>query len=266
MGKEESEKNLELLVHIDGTALQFYFDKFTTNGAVNDASKSYTQVKAAFLERFARRQEPQDVIRAATKALLDERDLLYSLDRVDALYSRAGFNEEAKYGFLRAAVTKIPPVATFAIYCGAPNYAQLASAVRDFDCGSRVFQAGPLTGEQGPSKLKEMELGKEVKLLVRPDVRVHNMKAKIDTLANQLSNLTLILKKSHAQPSRECSGDGPSGKGTFDRSCSYCSKPGHGASRCPDNPNRDRRCANCGKMAHGPETCWSKPKSVSEPR
>lgn len=38
-------------------------------------------------------------------------------------------------------------------------------------------------------------IGKEVKLLVRPDCRDQNMEAKIDNLAEELSNLTIALKK-----------------------------------------------------------------------
>lgn len=39
------------------------------------------------------------------------------------------------------------------------------------------------------------------KLLVRPDARIQNMESKIATLADQLSNLMLMMEKSHAAPS-----------------------------------------------------------------
>lgn len=42
-----------------------------------------------------------------------------------------------------------------------------------------------------------------MKLLVRLDSRVQNMRAKIGTLASKLSNLTLILKQSQAVPPAE---------------------------------------------------------------
>lgn len=88
------------------------------------------QVKAAILEKVARKEEPHGIIRNGTNAVLDEKDLLPSMDGLDALCNRTGFNIEAKFGFLRVAVTNTPPVATFAMYCWVSNYAQLLQAVR----------------------------------------------------------------------------------------------------------------------------------------
>lgn len=61
-------------------------------------------VKKVFLEKFAKREELQDVIQEARNASLNEQDLFGSSDRLDALYISAGFNEEAKFGLLRMEV------------------------------------------------------------------------------------------------------------------------------------------------------------------
>lgn len=53
--------------------------------------------------------------------------------------------------------------------------------------------------------------GKKVKLLVRPKHRVRNFKAKVDTLADQLKNLSFMLKKSQAMISGEHVVDKPIG-------------------------------------------------------
>lgn len=139
------------------------------------------------MERFARSKEPQDVIREATDASLDETNYLQSLDCLDALYTRAGFNEETKFGFLRMEFTKILPVANFAMYHGASDYAQLTRGIKDFEFGTRAFQAGACS-KSDAEKLAQKDSDKKMKPPVRPDVRFHNMEAKIDTVADQLSN------------------------------------------------------------------------------
>lgn len=50
----------------------------------------------------------------------------------------------------------------------------------------------------------------------------------------------------------------------FDKTCSFRKKPGHGADRCVENPDRDRSCANCGRKAHGMDSCPSKQKAKPE--
>lgn len=102
--------------HLDGVAFEFHIEMFTLKGSIDEAGRDYLQVRAAFLEKFSKKQEPQENIREATDAVLHEKDLLPSLERLDVLCSRAGFNAEAKFGFLRVTVTKIPPVATFSMY------------------------------------------------------------------------------------------------------------------------------------------------------
>lgn len=67
------------------------------------------------MEKFSEKMEPQDEIRDATDANLNVKDLLSSVNGIDSIYSRAGFNDEPKSGFLRVAVMRIPLVATFAM-------------------------------------------------------------------------------------------------------------------------------------------------------
>lgn len=194
-GKDQSEKAFELLSYLDEAAFEYFFEKFTVDGAINDAGKDFAQVKKAFLEKFFKKEEPQDVICEATDAVLDPNDLLLSMNRLDSVYSRAGFNDEAKFGFLRVAVMKIPAVATFAMYRGVSSYMDLKKAVKDFDSGMRAFHAVSKDTERSAGTWLGNQEEKDMKLLVRPDARVQNMEAKIDTLADQMSSLTLLMKK-----------------------------------------------------------------------
>lgn len=69
----------------------------------------------------------------------------------------------------------------------------------------------------------------EAKLLARMDARANNIKAKINTRADKLANLTLIIQKGHDQQVQDNIGrQQRSGTGEIG-DCPYCSKPGHGA-------------------------------------
>lgn len=102
----------------------------------------------------------------------------------------------------------------------------------------------------------------DVKLLGRPDSRTQNMESKINTRGDELSNLTLMMKKTQAGSSKDHLDYKQYSSMSYENSFSHCNKQWHVANRCPENPNRYRRWPNCGKMVHGPETCLSKPKAA----
>lgn len=104
----------------------------------------------------------------------------------------------------------------------------------------------------------ETNTPKDVKLIVRPDAGVVNMKAKIDTPADQISNLSLVLKKSESMRTKDRAGTGSSGHTGYDRGYSHCKKPGNGANQYAENPNRELYCPNSGKMSHGPKSVGRK--------
>lgn len=180
-------------------------------------------MKQAFLEQFAAQVEPQNVIREATEGMLDGNNLSESLDRLDGLYCRAGFHEKARFGFFCMAVTKIAPLATCAMYRGVSSYDQLVKGVREYVSGTKSFQANPVISTE-----KELKHGGDmsnVKHLVRPDARVQNMETKMDTLADQLANFTLILRRGSSKRTVDRAGEIRDQYGGFEKGCSYCQKP-----------------------------------------
>lgn len=127
--------------------------------------------------------ERLDVICEATDAALVEENLSEFLERLYSLYTRAGFNEGAKLGFLRIAVTKSSALATFSTSREVRAYAQLYLAVKDYVRGTSVFHATTASTEVDALVPGRNNL-KEVKLLVRQDARVVRVEAKIDILAD----------------------------------------------------------------------------------
>lgn len=82
-----------------------------------------------------------NVIQKAVGTVLDQGNLLSSVDCLDQKDHRAGINEEAKFGFSRVVVMKIRPVAKFATYHRASSYEWLKRTVKDFDRGPGTFKS-----------------------------------------------------------------------------------------------------------------------------
>ena len=72
---DNDQNALELLAHLDGQALQIFFDRFTSDGNLLEKTKDFTVVKAVFIELFDQKKEPQEVIRRAIEAGLDAENL-----------------------------------------------------------------------------------------------------------------------------------------------------------------------------------------------
>lgn len=87
------------------------------------------------------------------------------------------------------------------------------------------------------------------------------MKGKIDTLSDQLAELSLLVKNQSANSTREgAMGDSVQGYRENDHFCSYCQKPVHGANWFAQNPNQNKKCSIGGKTVYDETTCWSTSK------
>ena len=186
---------------------------------------------------------------------LDSKDLLGSLRTMERLFDEAGFNDAAKFGMLRSAVMDHLYLAQFAIYRGANSYDDLERAVKDFWVGLQAFQSSAVYASYAAGGLstdwfRDMGIVPAKKVLLPSNARSANVESKVDALADQLSQLSLLIKKQTTQPG------GPPGERT--RLCSFCKKEGHAANRCPSNPHLDSMCARCGKKDHAKATCWAR--------
>lgn len=76
----------------------------------------------------------------------------------------------------------------------------------DLDSGTCAFGTVSTVLYTG-NEVLEKQSGKEIKWLVPPDFRFQNMEAKIDTLADQLPYLFLVLKKGQTGPSKNHAAD-----------------------------------------------------------
>lgn len=85
----------------------------------------------------------------------------------------------------------------------------------------------------------------------------------IDTIAHQLTNVTLIRKKSHHQKVQKLPAHNQSCGLVGIKHCSFCCQPGHGAKKCSANQNGNNRCDNFRKLGDGVETCLSRPNLLT---
>lgn len=95
---------------------------------------------------------------------------------------------------------------------------------------------------------------------MRPNGRIRNVEYKIDTLTDQLADLTIVINISHGGVS-----DGKTDlSDERERMCSFSNKPGDGANIWREKPHRNKKFPHCGKVGHGEATCWSRSKATTE--
>lgn len=82
------------------------------------------------------------------------------------------------------------------------------------------------------------------------------MESKIDSLTDQIANITLMVKKCSSlawKEKKKCTLK----DSEYDIVCSYCKELRHIAGGCENNLNKDRLCEQCGKERHVLKDCWS---------
>lgn len=82
--------------------------------------------------KFYKREAPEETIRRAMQEALYTNYLVTSITRIDALCSKASFNDDDNFGLLRNIAMKIPEMVSNAIYRGEPYYATLKQEIHDF--------------------------------------------------------------------------------------------------------------------------------------
>eukprot|EP00737_Agarophyton_chilense_P002013 gb/GEZJ01002278.1/.p1 GENE.gb/GEZJ01002278.1/~~gb/GEZJ01002278.1/.p1 ORF type:complete len:592 (+),score=68.54 gb/GEZJ01002278.1/:824-2599(+) len=140
----------------------------------------------------------------------------------------------------------VPHMAQFVLFRAPGDYQSLKKAIRDYESGRKAFVSPP-----DLSFSPQVTTRKILRHTNAPFGTAQQLERKLDQLAGQFEELTILVKKTF---------EGPSGSSDKYWTCSYCDKPGHGANRCPSNPHRNTRCRRCGMFGHQEETCWSKPK------
>ncbi len=121
-GKTTPEKAEMLLSHLDAAAFDYFYRNFSAKNALLPAAKDYEEVKRQLLEHFGKPSDLQDDIRSAVEAKLDPGDLRGSMKQIERLYQMAEFNDEAKFGMLRQAVTYHRQLSQFCTLRGVQTY------------------------------------------------------------------------------------------------------------------------------------------------
>ena len=129
--------------------------------------------------------------------------------------------------------------------------------MRDFDQGRKDFLSSVPYQDAGKQHPLDSNYGSK-RVLNRPDAQTSKVESKVDKLAEQLAELSLIVRKQ--------TGSSSSDRRETPRPCSFCPKPGHGANSYPENPHRDTRCSKCVRLGHSVATCYSCQKGTDKKR
>lgn len=100
LGKKDSEKSFEilqsfeLLAHLDGHTFGFFFQRFTTNGNLIEEARSIPVVKDDYLGEFQKIDKLEEIIPRATETSLSTDELKKTINNIDEIYGKGGFNKE----------------------------------------------------------------------------------------------------------------------------------------------------------------------------
>lgn len=76
-------------------------------------------------------EKPEDFMHQAVAAELDSQNILGPLKYMYVKYTKVGFNDEAKFGFLCNAVMLYPDIVQFALLRSLKTYADLKVVIKD---------------------------------------------------------------------------------------------------------------------------------------
>ena len=91
-GKPDEEKAGAIVCHFEGDAFDYYYDTYSHNESLTEAASNWNGVKSALSDRFMETTRPEENIPKAMSCRMDGGNLLASMDEMDKLYRRAGFN------------------------------------------------------------------------------------------------------------------------------------------------------------------------------
>ena len=221
-----SEKARELLLHLEGPAFEFFYNRFAEGDELSPETEDFSIVKGEFYREFEEKKEADVVIKEAIDLKLQDESLGSFLKEADSMYRDAGFNDEAKFGLLNKAVRGNEALRMFLAHRGPDDYRGLRCAVEEFEKSKKMYGLGP------SEKLKSVTAGS---------------KDPVEELTAQMSELVLQIKKLQKPTSKD-----------IQYTCTYCRQEGHTSTRCEMNPDRDVKCHRCSKLGHKATNCWVK--------
>lgn len=133
-------KPYEVIGYQGGDAFQFYYDLFTRDGTMVDDSKYYDIEKAAFLEKYQEKLDPGTISQLSLEAHLHIEDPEESLSRLEQLYEKANFNEEANCAMIQKAVNEILDLAGIALCRSASTLEELKKDIRYYDKARSMYR------------------------------------------------------------------------------------------------------------------------------
>lgn len=140
-------------------------------------------MKTDFVSRFGKNRPSKEKIECAVSGSLDAADFLLSLFNMNSLFKIAGFDENEKLGFLRTAVMEHPELSLLFVYRSPHDYTSLKASVLSFALVKKAICAGSSSHRFALQKTTQ-----------RSDVTQRKTEDKIDVLASQPADLTLIVK------------------------------------------------------------------------
>ena len=139
------------------------------------------------MDKIAEPEEPEEYIRQAISACVDDQNLLGSMAKMDNCFEKAGFNTKANFVLLYKAFMEHGALVQFAVYGGSTTYHELKKTVKYFVAGRRAFQS---------TQVDVQSRGLiPTPILARPGRAASTqLESKVDALTDRFAELALLVK------------------------------------------------------------------------
>ncbi len=112
----------KIVAYLNGSAFDFYFDRFTLDNANTEEAKENGLVKKVMLEKFSTQKTESEIMREALTLRYDGGDIPNFLSRADKVYNRSRVGENVKFELLRDALKSDQMFFQFLLFRGSNNY------------------------------------------------------------------------------------------------------------------------------------------------
>lgn len=100
MKQKKDEATMLLMKHLYGCAFDFCYDAFDKDRQFTEEERDYGQVRQAFVDKFGRKDRPQDELRKKPKAKVHQQELLNSLKKILACLNRK-MDRQTRFSLLK---------------------------------------------------------------------------------------------------------------------------------------------------------------------
>lgn len=166
---------------MDDRVFDFFQNAFAEDGQFTGERWDYEKFKKALVDKFGRKDLPEDNVKRALDAKLHQQELLDSLKKIDCLYERDRLDKETKFSLFKNQLTGHESSAYFVLSRQPATYIELLKVIADYEAESAILQELPTEVTENmvvANNIFQNGIGR-VQILKRQEARSYHIEEKV---------------------------------------------------------------------------------------